>query len=189
MSSFKTAIIILLFATIVTGVYMYLNGDLPANNGGRSAGPNNTGFMTTEAEFRGKLAELRIEQEKMERRKKLMIERKDDIVTELKDKGVTSTSDISDKSIKYQVTNLKKSINGIKEVDNSIGDYQKGIDAIEAMLTKLEQDRLSAEVEISEEKAEELSIMLLDLDQKLLEDDNLFEEEELRDILGSELGE
>lgn len=190
MRSLKSAIIVLLFATVVAGVYLYLVGDLKFDdNGGGNDGPNNTGFLKTEAEFRTKLAELRIEQNKMGRRKELMIENKDEIVSELKSKGITSTSDISAKDVKYKITNLKKAVKGIKDVDKSIAKYQEGIDAIEAMLDKLEQDRLSAEVAISEDKAKELSIMLLDLDEKLTEEENLLEEQELRDLLGLELGE
>ena len=190
MSSIKNAIIILLFATIVAGAYyMFTDGKLPKIGDDGETTPNTTGFMKTEEEFRTKLAELRIEQEKMQRRKELMIERKDDIVKELKDKGISASSDISDKTIKYKVTSLKKSLNSIKDVDRSIEKYQQGIDAVEVMLAKLEQDRISDEVAISEEKAEELNIMLLDLDEKLSDGDDIFEEEELRNVLGLELGE
>ncbi len=188
MKSIKSAIIILLFATIVGGAYLYLVGDLQFDNE-KNDGPNNTGFMKTEAEFRTKLAELRIEQDKMGRRKKLMVERKDEIVAALKEAGIKSTSDISDKEIKYKVTNLKKAVADIKTVDTSIGRYQEGINAIEAMLTKLEQERISGEVAISDEKAEELGKMLLHLDEKLTEEENILEDEALREMLGLELGE
>lgn len=189
MKSIKSAIIVLLFATVVAAVYLYAVGDLKLDGGKVDDGPNNTGFLKTEDEFRTKLAELRIEQEKMERRKKLMIERKDVIVKELKEKGITSTSDITDKDVKYKINNLKTAVSDIKVVDKSIARYQEGIDAIEAMLTKLEQERLSGEVAISEEKAEELGIMLLDLDDKLTEEENILEEDALRKLLGLELGE
>ena len=188
MSSIKSALIIVLFAALVAGVYMYATGDLKFDPNEKNDGPNNSGFMTTEAEFRTKLAELRIEQDKMRRRKERMIENKDEIVQELKDKGITSTSEITERDVKFKVANLKKAVSGIKVVDKSIDKYQDGIDAIESMLTKLEQDRLSKDVEISEEKAEELSIMLLDLDEKLTEDDDVLEEEALRELLGLELG-
>ena len=189
MKSLKSAIIILLFATIVGGVYLYLVGDLKFDNNNNDKGPNSSGFLKTEAEFRTKLAELRIEQEKMGRRKKLMVERKDEIVTALKEAGITSTSDITAKDIKYKVTNLKKAVADIKVVDKSIDRYQEGINAIEAMLTKIEQERISGEVAISDEKAEELGKMLLDLDEKLTEEENILEDEALREMLGLELGE
>ena len=135
MSSLKSAIIILLFAAVVAGVYMYATGDLKFDGTEKNKGPNTTGFLKTEEEFRTKLAELRIEQKKMERRKELMAERKDEIVKELKDKGITSTSDISDKDVKYKINNLKTAVNDIKVVDKSIVRYQEGIDAVEAMLS------------------------------------------------------
>ncbi len=189
MSSLKSAIIVFLFAAVVAGVYLYAVDDLKFDNGGGEAGPNNTGFLKTEAEFRAKLAELRMDQNKMERRKQLMIENKEKIVSELKDKGITSSSDISDKDVRFKISNLKKAVKGIKDVDGSIARYQEGIEAIEAMLTNLEQERLSKEVEISEEKAKEISIMLLDLEDKLIDEENILEEQELREMLGLELGE
>ena len=190
MKSIKSAIIVLLFAALVAGVYLYIVGDLKFDGGAaKDDGPNNTGFLKTEEEFRTKLAEHRIEQEKMRRRKKLKVERKDELVKELKAKGITSTSDISDNEVKYTINNLKTAVTDIKVVDKSIGKYQEGIDAIEAMLTKLEQERLSGEVAISEEKATELGIMLLDLDEKLTAEENVLEEEALRELLGLELGE
>jgi len=188
MSSIKSAIIILLFAALVAGVYMYATGDLKFDPN-EDKGPNNTGFMNTPEEFHKKLAELRIEQEKMERRKELMTEKKDKIVAFLKEKGVTSTSDISDADVKYKISNLKTHVNDIKVVDKSIDKYQEAINAVESMLAKLEQQRLSDEVNIPEEKAKELSIMLLDLDEKLSVDQDLLEEEALRELLGLELGE
>ncbi len=189
MKSLKSAIIILLFATIVGGAYLYLVGDLKFDTQNNDKQPNSSGFLKTEEEFRTKLAELRIEQEKMGRRKKMMVERKDEIVEALKEAGITSNSDITDKEIKYKVTNLKTAVAGIKVVDKSIDRYQEGIDAIEAMLTKLEQERISGEVAISDEKAEELGKMLIHLDEQLTEEESILEEDALRELLGLELGE
>ena len=190
MKSIKSAIIVLLFAAIVAGVYMFLVGDLKFEaKAAKGNGLNNTGFLETEEDFRDKLAELRMDQIKMQKRKLLMVERKQAIVKELKDKGITSTSNIADKDVKFKVSNLKTAVKDIKVVDKSIEKYQQGIDAIEAMLTRLEQERLSGEVSISKEKAEELGIILLDVEDKLIEEDNILEEEALRELLGLELGE
>ena len=167
---------------------MFVTGDIQFVRNDPASGGSNA-FLKTEEEFRNKLAELRIEQDKMKRRKSLMEQRKNEIVDELKEKGINSSSDISDKDILYKINNLQTAVADIGDVEKNISRYQEGINAIEAMLTKLEQERISNEVAISEEKAKELSMMLIDLDEKLIKDNNILEEEALRELLGSELGE
>jgi len=90
---------------------------------------------------------------------------------------------------KYAVRNLKRYVADMNGMDETIKSYDKPIAAIEAMLKRIEQDQIAAEVAISDEKAEELGVMLLDLDERLgVEETDMFEEEELRQILSSELG-
>ncbi len=188
MKSFQSAILVLVFSAAVFLAYTYvMNGLNPTDKD--PATTNNTGFLKTEPEFRNKLAELRIDQDKVVRRKKLLESRKKETVDELRSKGVTAQSDLTDKDIKYAARNLKRTVAEMKKMDETIGRYQTAIDAIEAMLKEIERDRIAEEVAISDEKAEELGIMILDLDERLSEgEDDLFEDEELREILGMELG-
>lgn len=181
----------MLFAAVVAGIYMWAVGDLNFGNQPKEDdGQNNSGFLKTEAEFRRKLAELRMDQDKVVRRKALMEERKGETISYLKEKGITSTSNLEDKDVKYAVNNLKQMVADLKGLDKIIGRYEDGIVGIEAMLKQIEQKRISAEVALSDEKAEELNIMIRDLDEKLAGDEpDLLEEEKLRELLDLELNE
>lgn len=190
MKSFQSAITVLLFAALVAGVYMWAVGDLKVGDRPDNDGNNNSGFLKTEGEFRRKLAELRIEQDKVGRRKILMEERKAETVAYLKEKGITSTSNLDDKDVKYAVKNLKQTVSDIKGLDKIVERYEEGIVAIEAMLKQIEQERISAEVALSDEQAEELNIMIRDLDEKLGGGElDLLEDDKLRELLDLELGE
>lgn len=188
MKSLQSAILVLVFSAGVFLVYNYLIGGFePVPD---DAGPtNNTGFLKTESEFRFKLAELRMDQEKVVRRKNLLMSRKKETVELLKSKGINAESDLSDKDVKYAARNLKRTVAEMKKMDVTVAKYEKAIVAIEAMLNEMERDRIAAEVAISDEKAEELGIMILDLDERLADgEDDIFEDDELREILGMELG-
>ncbi len=191
MKSISSAITVLLFCTVVAGVYLYAVGDLKFGGGDTEpSNVNNTGFLKTPAEMRRKLAQLRLDQEKVRRRRKLTQGRKQEVVDLLKKKGVDSNADLSDDDLKYEVRSLKRYVEDIREMDSIIVKYDKPIAAIEAMLKLAEQERIADEVAISDEKAAELGKMIIDLDEKLGVDEapDLFEEDELRSLLSDELG-
>lgn len=188
MKSINSAIMVFLFSAVVAGIYLYAVGDLKLFDREIVQEPENEGFLKTEAEFRRKLAELRMDREKLINRKKLMVERKGETVDFLKDKGITATSDLEDSDVKYAVNNLKRAVADIKEVEKNVAKYNDSITAVEAMLVKLEQERIANEVAVSDETKIELSVMLKNLDDQLVgEELDIFEEEELRDLLGEEL--
>ncbi len=192
MKSIQNAIFVFLFCAVVAGVYLWVIGDLKftGNSDPSETAINNTGFLKTPAEFRRKLAELRMDQDKVKRRKQLLLERKQETVDFLKEKGVTSDSDLTDKDVKYAVHNLKRYVADTKNMDTIIARYNEPIAAIEAMLQRLEQERIAEEVAISDERAMELGKMLIDLDEKLSGDElDVLEVEELRDMLDLELNE
>ena len=190
MKSLNSAILILLFAAVVSGVYLYATGDLklfdrdkPANVDGDME------ILKTEKDFRNKLAVLRLDREKLSRRKKLMEERKAETVQFLKDKGVTSESDLGDSDVKYAISNLKQFVSDLEEVDKNVDRYTNTITADEAMLKKLEQEAISNEIAISDEEQIRMSALIKELDDKILgEEKDIFEEAKLRELLGDELG-
>jgi len=188
MKSFQSAILILVFSATVFLAYTYLiQGSDPV--GPDSSPINNTGFLKTEQEFKDKLAQLRLEREKVVRRKKLLDDRKAETVELLKSKGFTAESDLDNEDTKYAVRDLNRYVADMQSMDETIKKYDKPIAAIEAMLKRIEQDQIAAEVAISSEKAEELGIMLLDLDERLgVKETDMFEEQAIRKILSSELG-
>ncbi len=189
MKSIQNALTVLLFCTVVAGVYLYFMGDLSFQGGQQKPEVSKTGFLKTEQEFRDKLAELRLDRDKVIRRKQLLQDRKSETVELLKSKGVTADSDLNDADTKYAVQNLKRYVADLKGMDGIVEKYDKPIAAIEAMLVRIEQDQIAADVAISDEKAEQLGVMLLDLDDRLgVGDNDVFEESELRDLLSDELG-
>ena len=191
MKSLNSAIFILLFAAVVSGVYLYTTGDLKLfDRETSSEGDPGMEVLKTEEDFKNKLAALRMDREKLSQRKKLMEERKQETVKFLKDKGVTATSDLSDKDVKYAISNLKQYITDLKDVDKNVSRYTNAINAVEAMLTKIKQQSIADEVNISDEKKIELSAMIKGLEDKLIGDEpDFIEEEKLRKLLGDELDE
>ena len=191
MKSLKSAILILLFAAVVSGIYLYSTGDLKLFD--RETSTEVDGEMEvlkTEEDFKNKLALLRLDREKLSRRKELMEKRKLETVQFLKEKGITATSDLGDTDVKYAISNLKQYITDLKEVDKNFERYTNAINAVEAMLTKIKQQSIADEVNISDEKKIELSAMIKELDDKLIGDEpDIIEEEKLRQLLGNELGE
>jgi len=190
MKSLNSAILVLVFAAVVSGIYLYTTGDLRLFDNDSANSTEDATFLKTEEQFRHKLAELRMDREKLQARRRLMEEGKAETVTFLKDRGITSNSDLSDADVKYAVNNLKRAISALKEADRNIERYSEGILAVEAMLDKLEQERLANEVAVSDDRKIELSAMVKRLDDELITgDDDIFGDEELEALLGKELDE
>ena len=190
MKSLNSAVLILLFAAVVSGVYLYATGDLKLFDRDKPANvDDDMEILKTEKDFKNKLAVLRLDREKLLRRKKLMQERKAETVQFLKDKGITSASDLGDSEVKYAVSSLKQFVADLKEVDKNVDRYTNTITAVEAMLKKLEQEAISNEIAISDEEQIRMSALIKELDDKILgEEKDIFEEAKLRELLGDELG-
>lgn len=190
MKSFNSALMILLFAAVVSGVYLYSTGDLKLfdrSKPGDVAGEGD--FLKTEKQFRDKLAELRINHDKLLRRKKLMEERKAETVAFLKDKGISSESDLSDKEVRYAINNLKVAVADLEVVEKNAQKYTDTIASVEAMLTNMEHRAIADEVAISDEEKIQMSALIKQLDDHLLGDEpDVLEDAKLRELLGSELG-
>jgi hypothetical protein len=188
MKSLKSALVILLFAALVSGIYLYATGDLKLGNVTETETEGE--FLKSEEQFRNKLAELRMDREKLIRRKKLMEDRKAETISFLKEKGITSESDLSDKDVKYAINNLKVAVADVKEVEKNVLKYDDAIAAVEAMLVKMEQEAIANEVAVSVEKKIQMSAMIKELDDKLIGDEpDIIEEEKLRELLDNELDE
>jgi predicted component of type VI protein secretion system len=125
------------------------------------------------------------------RRIALLEDGKNKTVAYLKENGITSTSDITDKEVKLKVNSLKRDVADIKKLKDSVAEYDKAIYSIESMLEEIARNRITEEVAISDDKALEMDKIIIHLDEKLGVDEeiDILEEEELRDLLESELGE
>lgn len=180
--------LIILFAGVacVLGYLVYSNnlGGVPQPE------QNNDGLMKTEAEFRDKLTTLNMDKRKIEQAVKLLETSKKKTVEFLKEKGINSGDDYlkSDNSeIKLAVLNLKKDINAIKKSKQNINTYQDAITRIRSMLDQIKRDRISDSVALTDQQAIDLETIIVDLDERLDVETDIFEDDELKKLLDLEM--
>ena len=185
---FQRILTLLLLVALIGCVFMYATGKVRfAGAGGDEPKP---GLLKTESQLRNKLAELRIEQDKVQRRVKLLEDQKNESVQFLKDQGVKSSADLTDdKQIRYAVNNLKRTMADIESVSGIADEYQEGINSIEAMLKDVERNRITKEIALTDEKAMEIDKIIIDLDEKLGVNDvgNVLDDDRINEILNAEL--
>lgn len=146
--------------------------------------------LSSEQEFRDKLAELRMQREKSARAISRLEERKAATVAFLKEKGVKSVADVAeDNSLKYAARELKGWSEEIDKLQQELKHYDDAIKAIETMLAELERKRISETVALSEDEYMKLRKIVLDLNDRLeVDKHDVIEESELDELLKSELG-
>ena len=147
-------------------------------------------FMRTEAQFRDKLTALNIDKNKVASGLKKLNAIKKEVVTDLREKGVKSGADYfqtEDKTVKLKVLELQKTIQQIKKGENAIETYETAIGNIRSMLAKFERERVSETTALTEAQAIELDEIILDLDEKLEVEADLFRDQELMELLDAEM--
>lgn len=146
--------------------------------------------LSSEQEFRDKLAELRMQREKSVRAVSRLEERKAATVAFLKEKGVKSAADVAqDTSLKYAARELKGWSEEIDKLQDEVGHYDQAIKAIETMLAELERKRISESVALSEDEYMKLRKIVLDLNDRLeVDKQDVVEDAELDELLKEELG-
>ena len=185
---FQRILTLLLLVALIGCVFLYATGKVRFA-GADGDGPK-PGLLKSESQLRNKLAELRIEQDKVVRRVKLLEEQKNESVQFLKDQGVKSSADLTDdKQIRYAVNNLKRTMADIESVSGIADEYQEGINSIEAMLKDVERNRITKEIALTDEKAMEIDKIIIDLDEKLGVNDvgNVLDDDRINEILNAEL--
>ena len=107
--------------------------------------------------------------------------------------GIKSGDDFlktEDRAAKLKVLELKSTIDEIKKAANAnIETYQSAIDRIRSMLAKFEVERVSESAALTDAQATELQEIILDLDDKLEVETDFFEDEELKNLIDSEMDE
>lgn len=146
--------------------------------------------LSSEQEFRDKLAELKMQREKSTRAVTRLEERKTATVAFLKEKGVKSAADVAeDTNLKYAARELKGWTEEIDKLQLEVGHYDQAIKAIETMLSELERKRISETVAMSEEEYIKLRKIVLDLNDRLeVDKQDVVEDAELDELLKEELG-
>ena len=181
--------LILLFAGVacVLGYYIYTNQTSTTTD---TATQQPGSFMRTEAEFRDKLTELNMEKNDVSRSLKKLTAIKTETVTDLRAMGIKSGADYlktDDQASKRKVLELQGTIKLIKKAEANIETYESAIDRIRSMLAKFERERVSESAALTEAQAIELEEIILDLDNKLEVKTDLFQDEELKNLLDLEM--
>ena len=146
-------------------------------------------LLMTEKDFRDKVTELRIQKEKVVRGIKRLELLKSDTLTQLKEKGIRSSKDVTDDpDVRYALRNLKGFKVEIDKLNADIASYDEAIKSIEVMLDELERKRIESEVHLTEEQYFELRKIVVDLNERLgLDEKDVLEDEELSRLLDEEL--
>ena len=150
-----------------------------------------SGLLKTEGQFRDKLAELKIQRDKIQRGIKRSERLKSETVAELKEKGIASGADFknsTDQDVKKKVLSLKEAVDHIGKYKKEVSYYDDAISSIQAMLEKIERERIDDSISLSEEEYLDLQKVIVDLDERLKVDTTLLEDEELGDLLDHEMG-
>jgi len=180
--------LILLFAAIACflGFYIYSTSGPPADTDPQPSGS----FSRTEAQFRDKLTALNIDKNKVVNSVKRLDAIKKEVVADLRSKGIKSGADYfktEDQATKLKVLELQKTIKDIKKGEATIATYESAIERIRSMLAKIERERVSESASLTEAQAIGLEEIIVDLDEKLEVDTDIFEDQELKELLDQEM--
>lgn len=186
--SFLTLILSVVLAFMV---YLYFSGQLvPRAEVAVENASGGSDILKTESQFRDKLAELRMQREKVERGLKKLEMHKSETIDYLKEKGINSGKDFldsEDNDVKYAAGTLKGWSAQIKKTKTEIKYYDDAISGIKAMLDRIERERINESVELSEEESISLQKIVVDLNERLKVDLDVVEEEELGKLLDLEM--
>lgn len=146
--------------------------------------------LSSEQEFRDKLAELRMQREKSARAVARLEQRKSETVEFLKSKGVKSSADVAqDVNLKYAARELKGWSEEIDKLEKELKHYDEAVSAIQAMLADLERKRINETVAMTEDEYIRLRKIVLDLNDRLeVDKQDIIADEELDSLLKEELG-
>jgi len=183
---------IILLAVLCAVGYLWYTGQLgPRIDAAGENLKNGSGLLRTEGEFRDKLAELKIQKDKIQRGIKRSEKHKSKTVSELKEMGVSSGADFKNSSapdVKKKVLSLKGAVADIEKHNKVVSYIDDAITSIQAMLEKIERQRIDDSISLSEEEYLDLQKVIVDLDERLNVDTTVLEDEELSNLLDLEMG-
>lgn len=188
--SIQKAVIVLLFVAVSVMGYFYYASSTPKDEEG--AKPRSSGLMKTEAEFRDKLTSLNMQRKKAQDGMERLVALKSKAIQRLKEKGIKSGADYmqsDDKDVKFAAMSLKEYKEQIDKLKQEVTYYDDAITAIRAMLQRFERERIGKSVELSEEQLFELQKIVIDLEERLNVETDIFEDEEIKALLDDEMNE
>jgi len=149
-----------------------------------------SGVLKTETQFRDKLAELRMQRYKADLGVKQLEKLKAENISKLKEMGIDSGDKFlksADQGVKLAVINLKGWVTQIAKINQEISYYDDAIANVEAMLDKINRERIGESVALSEEEYIELQKIIVDLNERLNVETDILEDEELKNLLDLEM--
>ena len=191
MSKFHTFFTLLLLLILGVVGYLWVTGELvPRARVAQENMEGTSGILKTESQFRDKLAELRMQRDKVNRGVKRLEKLKAETVDHLRDKGINSGEDYlksDDPDVKYAVVNLKGWVAQIDKIKKEVTYYDDAISSIEVMLDKIERERIDESVSLSEQEYLDLQKIIVDLNERLEVETDILEDEELGKLLDLEM--
>lgn len=147
--------------------------------------------LKTEADFRGKLAEIKMDKDKAMRAIKKLEARKQENVDYLKEKGIRKVADAKgNPDAEMALNNLKGWTESIASLQAQLSHYDNAISRIDGMLKKIERDLINESAGLTEEQEIELRSIVRDLDDRLgIGENDIFRDAELDALLEKEFGE
>jgi hypothetical protein len=189
--TFHSVVTFLLLAALCAVGYLWYTGQLIPR--GQVVGEHlsgATGLLTTESQFREKLAELRMQREKVQRGIQRLEDFKVENISKLKEMGISSGTDFinsTDRDVKLAVVNLKGWVAQIAKIKQEVTYYDDAISNVEVMLDKIERERIDESVSLSEDEYMELQKIIIDLNERLNVETDILEDEELGKLLDLEM--
>jgi cell division protein FtsB len=151
---------LLLSLALVVGLYFLLANKKDVEKKG--------GLPSTEVEFRDKLAEFRMERDKLDRHIKQLEDGKAKAVEVLKKNNITKVADTKGNfEAEVALKNLKSSTEKIDDLKSQFAHFDNAISRIGGMLEKLERDRIHSEVKLTEAQEIELRSIVKKLNEDL----------------------
>ena len=181
----------ILLAALCLGGYLWYSGQLgPRIDVANDNLNKSSGLLKTEGEFRDKLAELKMRRNDVLRWIKRSQSLKGETIAELKEKGIASGADFknsADQDVKKKVLSLKEAVDAIDKYKKEVSYYDNAISSIQAMLEKVERQRIDESISLSEQEYLDLQKVIVDLDERLNVDTTILEDEELGNLLDLEM--
>lgn len=179
----------LLLVAFIAGIGVYFT--MQVFDGDQAIEPVASGYpqLKTEADFRNKVAELKRDRQKLLQGIERLNREKAKTMQYLKDKGVHSSSDITDdKDIKYALNNLAGWRAEIDKLKKQVTKYDDTINSVMAMLDQLKRERIDQAVALSEEQLIDLRRIVVDLDERLeVSESDILKQEEWAKLLDEEM--
>jgi len=146
--------------------------------------------LKTEADFRDKIAEIRMNKEKLEQGIAKLEDRKLENIKFLKEKGIRSVANTEgDPAAEMAIRDLKGWTESIKDLRGQLDIFDSTISRLDGMLTKIERDMINDSVTLTEEQEVEMLAIIKGLNEKLkINEDDPLADAELDTLLRDELG-